>query len=695
MKLKFKVEKRRMKEKSVRFVVFGLVLVLLASGIGTVSAFSNSGDGDWKYYKEITVKEISGKTLTDFQVLVELNAANFPATAKSDGSDLRFEDASGKELSYWIEEWNYGAKEAKIWVKVPSIPANGETKIKMYYGNPSAGAVSDGDNVFEFFDDFESYAIGSNLNGQGGWTVSGGRSEFTIQSDRVKSGSKSLRVKNVNQLSTYAIQPVSDITSKAFHFSVQNDVIVNDNHHYTRFLITQNEPQYESWKLGSYNGRYQYFQTVGTPDSVINIAPMSADTWYNIKIYKIGASKYRVKVNGKDKGEFDVLANPTNANYFCIADVCDNHADQEVAWWDDVRVRKYTPSEPTLTISAEIPMEIKPKFEISGPHIIPKYLSPNLIVENALLGTYIDNEIKLGISNDEYAKKVICKFKSPAGFIAVQELELSKTGGLVKADGYEYYNYEGEIKARSLKPLIGWLISFFSTGFSSHADAHEALIDFTPPVTLEKVIITDVYGAEHELDVNKPLVSIEDQIFNPSPINPAFWDYKYVATYSPVHILMTDEEGNKIGWEEGNEFKEIENAVYSGADIHPEFIIIFQPKLTYSLNVSGVKSGDFTLHIVSANATAKTVSKFENISATANTKAFIQITEKGQEMSVDYDGDGKIDEEKEPVSEVIEVIPEIPTPSPSPTPTPTPPGFEVIFAIAGLLAVAYVLRRKK
>ncbi len=37
----------------------------------------------------------------------------------------------------------------------------------------------------------------------------------------------------------------------------------------------------------------------------------------------------------------------------------------------------------------------------------------------------------------------------------------------------------------------------------------------------------------------------------------------------------------------------------------------------------------------------------------------------------------------------------IPTASPSETqtPTPTPPGFEVIFAIAGLLAVAYIVRR--
>lgn len=38
-------------------IIVLIVLVLVASGIGTASAFSNSGDGVWKYYKEITVKE--------------------------------------------------------------------------------------------------------------------------------------------------------------------------------------------------------------------------------------------------------------------------------------------------------------------------------------------------------------------------------------------------------------------------------------------------------------------------------------------------------------------------------------------------------------------------------------------------------------------------------------------------------------
>ncbi len=141
-----------------KIVAFGLVL-LLCVFVSMTSALSNSGGGEWKYYKEITVKENSGRTLNDFQVLVELNSENIDfSKAKSDGSDIRFE-CEGKELSYWIEEWDAHAKKAKIWVKVPSIPANGEVKIKMYYGNPYATSVSDGDATFEFFDDFEGPSL--------------------------------------------------------------------------------------------------------------------------------------------------------------------------------------------------------------------------------------------------------------------------------------------------------------------------------------------------------------------------------------------------------------------------------------------------------------------------------------------------------------------------------------------------------
>ena len=168
-----------------KIIVLGIVLVLLASVIGTVSALSNSGGGEWEYYKEITVKENSGRTLMDFQVLVELNSANFDfSKAKSDGSDIRF-STDGEELNYWIEEWDAGAKRAKIWVKVPLIPTNGQTTIKMWYGNPSAVSSSNGNKVFEFFDDFESGVIDTTNKWEPGGTATIVDNPYPIGEDKV------------------------------------------------------------------------------------------------------------------------------------------------------------------------------------------------------------------------------------------------------------------------------------------------------------------------------------------------------------------------------------------------------------------------------------------------------------------------------------------------------------------------------
>jgi PGF-CTERM protein len=47
-----------------------------------------------------------------------------------------------------------------------------------------------------------------------------------------------------------------------------------------------------------------------------------------------------------------------------------------------------------------------------------------------------------------------------------------------------------------------------------------------------------------------------------------------------------------------------------------------------------------------------------------------------------------------PAGQLLFVLP-TPTPSPSPSPTPKPPGFEALLAIAGLLAVGYMMWRRK
>jgi len=127
----------------------------------------------WTYRRAVTITEQSGSTLTDYQVRIELNSSNFDfSKANTDGSDIRFTEDDGTTLlNYWIEKWDDANEEAVIWVKVPSIPANSDVTIYMYYGNPSAVSESDPEAVFEFFDDFEGSSLDTSKWGQSGGTV--------------------------------------------------------------------------------------------------------------------------------------------------------------------------------------------------------------------------------------------------------------------------------------------------------------------------------------------------------------------------------------------------------------------------------------------------------------------------------------------------------------------------------------------
>ncbi len=140
-----------------KVIVGILIVIVLASGIGTVSAFSNSGDGDWKYYKEITVKENSGKTLTNFQVLIELNSANFDfSKAKSDDKAA---ELAKKDIAK-------GLNKAKKYspINVASASSNDQSDGLAWYENISwdkikgiehAKKIMNSEEILNYGDEFE------------------------------------------------------------------------------------------------------------------------------------------------------------------------------------------------------------------------------------------------------------------------------------------------------------------------------------------------------------------------------------------------------------------------------------------------------------------------------------------------------------------------------------------------------------
>ncbi|MFT5128614.1 MAG: hypothetical protein ACI8W8_002231 [Rhodothermales bacterium] len=84
----------------------------------------------------------------DFPILLRLSSAFFDfSEARPDGADLRFSAAS-KPLAYEIEHWDAAQGSASIWVRTPQIAGNSRQELRMHWGNPDAGTLSEGKTVF-------------------------------------------------------------------------------------------------------------------------------------------------------------------------------------------------------------------------------------------------------------------------------------------------------------------------------------------------------------------------------------------------------------------------------------------------------------------------------------------------------------------------------------------------------------------
>ena len=111
-------------------------------------SYINTTDGAQTNYPMKLYVNYSGTT--NNPQYVELNShcnANF--------SDLRFVDYEGTELDYWVEKYTDGVN-ATVWIEINTINATGTGNITLHYGNSQASSESNGDNVFYWFDEFDT-----------------------------------------------------------------------------------------------------------------------------------------------------------------------------------------------------------------------------------------------------------------------------------------------------------------------------------------------------------------------------------------------------------------------------------------------------------------------------------------------------------------------------------------------------------
>ena len=148
-----------------RFILF-IFSILLTFCFATAQNFSQ-----WTDSIQYSINSLD----TDTNAVISIKIG-FDSNMNTDYSDLRFEDVSYNSLPYWIEY--YDIDSVKVWLKCNLLLA-GLNTISAYYGNPFAISESNGDSVFELFDDFNVSVLNTNkwtntIQGGASYTISGG-----------------------------------------------------------------------------------------------------------------------------------------------------------------------------------------------------------------------------------------------------------------------------------------------------------------------------------------------------------------------------------------------------------------------------------------------------------------------------------------------------------------------------------------
>lgn len=162
----------------------------LLSMLLTISLFLYAQDcvSDWSYYRSIAIDNTNGESLTDYQVGFTLNTAELVASGKlqADGADLRVFMDDCTPLPFWGDSLGT-SNETRIWVKVPAIDAGANLSLQVYYGNPSAESIIDGENTFILFDDFEGTEVDTDK-----WEAVGEYATFEVSNGRLRYSSTSM-----------------------------------------------------------------------------------------------------------------------------------------------------------------------------------------------------------------------------------------------------------------------------------------------------------------------------------------------------------------------------------------------------------------------------------------------------------------------------------------------------------------------
>lgn len=187
-------EKQQYEQEAKRYAISGWNYFVMVKMPVTALVFDNDGGGVWNRYINIPITSapseyaqyrilINGDSIEVYSADGTLKTSgtgmtDFWNNVKSDGSDIRAFDNNQNQLYFFVENFDYAGQTATIWVRVEA----NITELNIAYGNSLAtkSTYEDGNQVFEYFDDFEGTDISADWVASAGVTYSVSNSVLTV-----------------------------------------------------------------------------------------------------------------------------------------------------------------------------------------------------------------------------------------------------------------------------------------------------------------------------------------------------------------------------------------------------------------------------------------------------------------------------------------------------------------------------------
>jgi len=136
-------------------MAFGAVIITVPENAQAAYWYPDYDSGHRHEYT-ITNSELTAKTNVTVNIyLTEASNPDLFDNCLATGWDIIFTNwESDVRYEHYMAYWNYADHDALFQVTVPSIAASTTDNIWIYYGYAAATNLSDGDAVFELFDDF-------------------------------------------------------------------------------------------------------------------------------------------------------------------------------------------------------------------------------------------------------------------------------------------------------------------------------------------------------------------------------------------------------------------------------------------------------------------------------------------------------------------------------------------------------------